>query len=484
MNLNNAWAAALEDAAPIAEFDIDVNEAPEIDVDEDGAPLEAVDAEGEPTFEAIETEMVENAAEVEEAEEVAEKLEDTAVQLESAAVAIENRIAHHGGMTNGELEFMMMGLEGRVKNTKTLFPSTESFSHSRLSASNEALESVKKGLAFIWKTLRDAITAIMTKLRQWFGTVMRGAIKLKTRANGVKGTAARVTQNARLANISLNRVQSFMGAGGKIATDGPSALMQVNLLETAVSNILSDSNTASWVTYINSFSKVLEEIMKPVEGSFDEVATIAKVTSIKGYATAGYNDSSAKDANSRYPGTNARYAGDLPGGKSVFYVGMPNGKKPTTFEEYHAASRNRGARLDTLTAQAPKVPQNSEFKTLSKENIVKIAGVVASIADTIIDYQSSWTRRDKAVTDVQKAIDKAVKLVDAKKGDYSGDAKRQQVLGTILRGLGNEIESAPRADVALIQYALSTSSDYLAYCTRSIAAYKPAKEKKAKAAKA
>ncbi len=95
--INSAWAAALEDAAPVAEFDIDVNEAPEIDTDEDGAPLEAVDAEGEPTFDAIETEMVEDEVEVEEADAVAEKLEDTAVQLESAAIAIENRIASKGG---------------------------------------------------------------------------------------------------------------------------------------------------------------------------------------------------------------------------------------------------------------------------------------------------------------------------------------------------------------------------------------------------
>lgn len=477
--INSAWAAALEDAAPVAEFDIDVNEAPQIDTDEDGAPLEAVDAEGEPTFDAVETEMVEDEAEVEEADAVAEKLEDTAVQLESAAIAIENRIASKGGMTQGELEFMMIGLEGRIKNTRSLFPSTESFSHSRLSASAEAMDSIKKGAAALWKALRDAITAVMNKLRKWFGTVIRGAVKLKTRANGVKTAAARMPDTPVESKITLNRVQSFLGSGGKIATDGKSALHQLRALELAVGNVLSSENTAGWSSYINSFSNVLNDLMKP-EGAenFNEATAISKVTMLAGFSNAGYTTKNTEAKNSRYAGINAASSGDLPGGKRVFFMGLPGGNSPKNLEELKATYKNRGMRLDSAMAGATKPVATKEFATMTKDDIVKMAGLVENIATTIIDYQTSWTRRDKAVTDVQKAVDKAVKMVDAKKGDFAGDAKRQAVLGTLLRGISNEIKNAPKADAQFIQYTLSTSSDFLAYCTRSIAAYKPAKAKK------
>ena len=480
--LKNAWATALEDSAPVAEFDIDVNEAPEIDTDEDGAPLEAVDAEGEPSFDAIETDMVEDEAEVEEAEAVAEKLEDTAVQLESAAVAIENRIANQGGMTNGELEFLMIGLEGRVKNTRSLFPSTESFGHSRLAASNEALESVKKGIAFIWKALRDAITAVMNKLRQWFGTVIKGAVKLKTRANGVIAAANRLTGEPITPKISLNKVQVFVGSGGKIATDGKSALHQLRALQGAVETTVGGDNTASWVQYINSYSNVLKDAMKAVEGKeFNEAELIGKITNIPGYANAGYNSKNTEQMNSRFSGVNAQASAEMPGGKRVFYMGLPGGTTPTTVEAFNEASKNRGMRLDSASAAAKaKSPATTEFTAMNKADIVAMAGIVDSIAGIIVNYQTSWSRRDKSVSDVQKAVDQSVKLVDAKKGEYAGDAKRQQALGSVLRSLSNEIKAAPKADAQFIQYALSTSNDFLLYCTRSLAAYKPAKEKKAK----
>ena len=483
MNINSAWAAALEDSAPVAEFDITVNPEPEIDYDEDGAPLEAVDADGEPTFDVVETEMVEDAAEVEEAEAVAEKLEDTAVQLESAAVAVEDRIHNHGGMTGGELHFMMIGLEGRIKNGRRLFPSNEAFSDSRLSASNEALESIRSGIQAIWKALRDAITAVLNKLRQWFGTTLRGAVKLKKRANGVIAAASRITQTAvNEKKITLNSVQSFVSSGGKVASTGDGAQTQLVSLTAVTKQVLSPKNVNNWNTYVNAYNSVLEDLMTVHDnnsGEFDEAAVISKVTSIKDWATAGYGKlGNTSETSDRFKGFNTTATGSLPGGKRVFMMTGPSAGTPTTLAAFNEAQAHRGVRVASITegAKAPKKAQ--EFETLTISEIQDLAGRVNDIASIIVDYETSWNKRDKAIQTVQKAIDKAVKKVEAKKGDYAGSAKQQQVTGGVLRAIANELKAAPRNDATFIQYALTTSNDYLLYCTRSIAQYKEPKAKK------
>lgn len=483
---NNAWAAALEDSAPVAEIDIDINEAPEIDTDEDGAPLEGVDAYGEPTYEVLETEMVEDEAEYEEADDVVENLDETVAQLESAAVAVENRIANNGGMTNGELEFMMIGLEGRVKNTKSLFPSTESFSRSKLTASQEAKKSLKEGIAWLWKTLCDAIDAVIRKLREWFGTTKRAAAKLKTRAEAIVKEGEKLKgKTAKEKKITLNAVHSFVTGGNKFASTGSEAENQMKVLTTAVNDVFNLRATKAWSEYINAYQLAVDDVIKNgASSSMSEEDMISKVTSVKGYAYAGYlYTQGMSDAGDRFPGTSSVKVQALPGNTTVFLQYVGTDATPKTAEAFESAKGKRGIVVAPTTTAKATEKKSPEFDVLAPGNIENIAGYVVETCDAISAYDAAWGNRDKAVSATQTKVTAAIKALNANKAEGEDEAKRSKVIGALLRGLTHDIKAAPARDAKLIQYALTTSKDYLQYCTRSISAYKEGKVPADKASK-
>lgn len=483
---NNAWAAALEDSAPVAEIDIDINEAPEIDVDEDGAPLDGTDSYGEPTYEVLETEMVEDESEFEEADDVVENLDETVAQLESAAVAVENRIANQGGMTNGELEFMMLGLEGRIKNTKSLFPSTESFSRSKLDASNEAKKSLKEGIEWLWKTLCDAIDAVLRKLREWFGTTRKAAAKLQTRAEAVAKEGAKLKgKTAKEKKITLNAVHSFLVGGNKFATTGAEAEKQMKVLDSAVSNTFNLGATKAWSEYINAYSLAVDDIIKNgASSAMSEADMIGKVTSIKNYNGAGYTyNQSMSSAGERFSDISAAVFAPLPGNMSVFLQFTGADDTPTTAEAFEKIKSKRGLVVAPTTMTKSTDKKSPDFDVLSPDNIEGIAGLVIETCKSIASYDAAWGSRDKAVSATQAKVTAAIKALNANKGEDEDEAKRSQVIGVLLRGLTHDIKAAPARDTKLIQYALSTSKDYLQYCTRSIGAYKEGKVPADKASK-
>ena len=481
---NNDWAAALEDSAPVADIDIHVNEASDavdddVDLDSDGGMLEAVTASGEPSYDAVATEMVEDEAEVEEAEAVAEKLEDTAVQLESAAVAVEDRIAHDGGMTDSELHFMMIGLEGRVKNSRSLFPSTEAMTNNRLAASVEVLDRIKQGARAVWEALKNAINAILTKLRQWFGTTLRGAVKLKKRANAIQG-AANSAKGKTPTNdkINLNSVQAFMYGKKEMANSGALATQRMESLAKTCRSILSKGATNSWDGYISQYSAAVEELMvlHSGEGEFDEAAAIAKVTSVDGYASAGIKTPFSEDDNTKFEGFTSTRSESLPGANFIYTITGTDGGLPTTLDAFRSAQAHRGVQL-VSDGSDKDVSKTVQFTTMQPEEIISVAIQVEGVCDTIVEYETAWSRRDKTIGKVQSNIDKAVKKLDAKKGDYANQAKQQQVVGVLLRAIGSELKNAPKADAQIIQLSLKSCSAYLGYCTRSLAEYKAKKEK-------
>lgn len=478
-NILNSWAAALEDAAPVAEIDIDINEAPEIETDEDGAPLEAVDAYGEPTYEALETEMIEDEAEYDEAEETVEKLEETVVQLESAAVAVENRINSNGGMTSGELEFMMIGLEGRIKNTSKLFPSTESFSNSRMNASTEAMKSLKEGLEALWNALSNAIDAVIRKLREWFGTTKRAATKLKTRAIAIRKAGKDLEgKTAKEKEITLNRVHSFL-VGNKFAKTGAEAEKQMEVLAKSVKANLELRATKAWSEYVNKYAEVVDGLIKNAASNpKSEEAMIAEVTSIPGYNHGGYlYTEGMTEAGNRFGDVKARMRPPLPGGMSVFLQYVDSSNLPKTADEIDKAKGKRGLVLATTTKESPKKEGgNTKFAVLTPMQIQDIAAMAQDMCESIIAFDAAWVSRDKGVAATQAKVKAAMKSVkkDAKGADENS-AKTAKVLGALLRSLSHDIKAAPGRDAKLIQYSLTTGSDFLGYCTRSISAYKEGK---------
>lgn len=482
-NILNSWAAALEDAAPVAEIDIDINEAPEIETDEDGAPLEAVDAYGEPTYEALETEMVEDEAEYDEAEETVEKLEDTVVQLESAAVAVENRINSSGGMTSGELEFMMIGLEGRIKNTSKLFPSTESFSNSRMNASTEAMKSLKEGLAALWEALSNAIDAVIRKLREWFGTTKRAATKLKTRAAAIEKAGKELEGKApKEKEITLNRAHSFFIGGNKFAKTGAEAVKQMDVLYKAIETTLDLKATRAWSTYVNTYAEVVDGLMKnALSDPKSEEEMVKAVTSIPGYYNGGYVhdiEGMKATAGNRFSDIDSLSTPPLPGGMSIFLQHTGADSIPKTADEIDKAKGKRGLLLATTTKESPKKEgANNKFAVLTPAHIQDIAAKVDDMCQYITSYDTAWVARDKGVAATQAKVKAAMKAIKqgAKDADDTNYSKTAKVIGALLRSLSHDIKTAPGRDAKIIQYSLTTGSDFLGYCTRSIAAYKDGK---------
>lgn len=474
-----SWAAALEDAgvaAPVAEFDITVNS--ETNVDEDGAPLEAIDDNGEPTLDALETDMAEDEAAVEEADDVVEKLEDTAVQLESMAMAIENRIEYHGGMTDGELQFMMIGLEGRINNPSSLFPSVESFSSgSRLAASNEALDSIKKGLKWVWEKLKAAIKAVMDQLRKWFDTTQRAAIKLKKRANAIKANATNLKGDPREKQIEFGKVRSFFIRGRGVASSQANAVSYINSLSGVMSKLLNSSSRDKWVKYVELTSAEFNKAVTSMKAQPEKSANGSELGEMLGdlldvpmYDTAGYDVSNFGWKQNKEGGRTFWTSDELPGGRYMFVSSMTDfdGSLDTEKLQQLIASR----KVDLVTRKED-VAAEAKFEVLDSNNMREIANAVESIADIIIGYQTSWQRRDRVVGDVKKNIDKGVnelsKLKDSEENkNYN---KLNSVIQIFLRGFSNELKTAPKFDAKLISYAIGTSNDYLLYCTRSASMY-------------
>lgn len=472
-----SWAAALEDAgvaAPVAEFDITVNS--ETNVDEDGAPLEAIDNNGEPTLDALETDMAEDEAAVEEADDVVEKLEDTAVQLESMAMAIENRIEYHGGMTDGELQFMMIGLEGRINNPSSLFPSVESFSSgSRLAASNEALDSIKKGLKWIWEKLRAAISAVMDQLRKWFGTTQRAALKLKKRANAIMGSANGINGNPREKQIEFGKVRSFFISGKGVANTQADAVQYINNLTGVMKRLLNSGTRDKWGKYvestINEFTKAINTMKSDTDGStVDLFDLLDNVLDVPLYDSMGYDVTNFGWGKSSADGVNTWESDELPGGYHMFISSVSATPETLNAEKLQNLITTRRI---VLVDHKLKAPSEVKFEVLDSTGMRTIATAVESIADIIIGYQTSWQRRDKIVDSVKKNIDKTINELSKIKNDGRDMRKAMynSAIQKFLRGFSSELKASPKFDAKLISYAIGTSNDYLLYCTRSMSMY-------------
>lgn len=490
--LGRKWGFAIESSgagevldAPTAEFNIEVNP----DVDETGAPLEAVDAEGNPTIDVVQTEIVEDQAEIEETADQVEKLEDTAEVLEHYAAAIEHRIQTNGGLTAGEYEFLMIGLESRVKNAGNLMPSVESMSRGRLAASREALDSIKEGIRKVWETIKRAIQSLYRKVKGWFVKTFDGAEMLRKRAEGVKKRAEDVNgspSDTSPLELGGGDGAKLMDKDGKPCFDGSALVGGLQTLS-ELSDTFIKYYSDDMDKYIDEQSELARKIINVVvnannnSGSTTSASNNAvdqafstQFSKTNSDAKSNFNGGKFKAADKTHVADNelnyrTNADNNLLGGKTLIVVtGLTN--NPTTLTTYkkHISSKRMFIK--------PYYAKHKEFsggtsKLMTTKEIEKACEHIIDICAVITDYRKKWYNRERLVDRVQKDMDSAVRDAESELSDKEVNGQTSKVTG-VIRAISNMITNELNDQVKLISYLLTTCKAALVYCTRSLSRYR------------
>lgn len=511
--LSRQWAFAVESStganeiidAPVAEFNIEVNP----DVDEDGAPLEAVDANGEPTFEVVQNEINEGEEEIQDAEETVEKLEDTSEVLEQYALILDSRISQGVGITTGEYQMLMVGVESRVANARTFMPSIESARYNRLNAAVEVLENIKEGIRRVWEAIKNTIKSLIRKVKGWWIKTFDGAKKLQKRAEGIR------TKNSSLnggisdsddLDLGSSMATKLSDKEGKPVNKQDAFVKGVKQLEMVTeifAKYLPEDYDSSLDNLEGSITKVVDEISKNQSAREPELKSLAehlksgtrtKVTSKMSMKPVNNKDSSAPSMDY------LRGEHDLFGGKCVYhYDGSKSWSKvfeaPTytseakTNEDGSITAGSEGTWKVTATVVRnyateiskhrvyignyylkPKEVRDSKFPILTLRDIDDCCETVAHICNMISQYKQQWERRERQISDVERTIDSSVKEFDS--NTDVKDMSSRSAVNALLRAYSTQVRTQMSDTSAAMRYLLTTSDAVLTYCTRSQSRYK------------
>ena len=486
--LGRKWGFAIESSgagevldAPTAEFNIEVNP----DVDETGAPLEAVDAEGNPTIDVVQTEIVEDQAEIEETADQVEKLEDTAEVLEHYAAAIEHRIRTNGGLTAGEYEFLMIGLESRVKNAGELMPSVESVGRGRLAASREALDSIKEGIRKVWETIKRAIQSLYRKVKGWFVKTFDGAEMLRKRAEGVQKRNDKINGGVDdKSPIELGKGDGakLMDKDGKPCFNGTVLISGLNSLNSLATLYIKrytedmDDVVDASAKMIQSMVDQAKDVVKNHDASTSEFS-VFKFDVSNTTAKANYNTSnqfSGKVPAEHHSDTELKYGSinenNLFGGKTIVAVtGLKKGD-PSSLEDWKKLCAKQRVQLKPFYLKHKEFNDGGS-KVLTLKEISSACDVIIEICGIITDYRKQWYNRERLIDRVQKDIDSAVREVESDLNDAKVNGVVSKVI-TAIKSVGTRMTNEINDQVAIISYLLSTCKAALVYCTRSQSRYK------------
>ena len=486
--LGRKWGFAIESSgagevldAPTAEFNIEVNP----DVDETGAPLEAVDAEGNPTIDVVQTEIVEDQAEIEETADQVEKLEDTAEVLEHYAAAIEHRIQTNGGLTAGEYEFLMIGLESRVKNAGELMPSVESVGRGRLAASREALDSIKEGIRKVWETIKRAIQSLYRKVKGWFIKTFDGAEMLRKRAEGVKNKNDKVTgaidDNAPL-QLGNGDGAKLMDKDGKAIATGEALVKGLTTLKELATNYIK--------LYSSDEDTIIQQVAEDVEMITDEVKNAKKNNNTVTIQSFSKLNKDSKDNYKQLKAnktvlaehktdTDLDYStiadNDMLGGKTLIVVkglspAATSASNADEFDKWRKDYENQRVMIKPYYLKLKEYNDGSS-KVMTLSNVNNACDLIIQICEIITGYRRNWLNRERTLDQVMKEVDSSVREVESDMSDTKITGLKSKVVGCI-RAIGKRINNALNDQVAIIGYLLSTCKAALVYCTRSQSRYK------------
>lgn len=406
-------------------------------------------------IEAVEADLVEAAAEVEETSEVVEDLEASAASLEEIGLQIEEAVtpAEDGtvaeGLTEVEAATVATQIEGvkedlglveagtEVSTTDALGASLESFTgEGRLTASLEALERTKALLTQIWNAIKNAIVAAYQAVVNFFAKLFDGAARLSKRAEGVIKAAEGVKDAAGEVNVTVYGANKIAVAGVVDAGNTGSAL-------TATKEV-GDFIFGKYSAETAKFYKTLSDAAKDLAGGKDGNVEAA----LTGY-TGAFNDIKNKAF----------------GGGLVFQF--------TDVKGLEGAGATLAAKVARLTPprlvaadEKGKLVSVVETKALSVAQAKDVAGKVKGIADALKAKKDTIKQLDMASTALRVELDKA-----AKEGDKGTAGKLvDRVRVRAVMSLAGKSWQKPVA--AYASAAFATARVALNYAERSVAAHK------------
>lgn len=480
------WGPALEDAtgaaevindgAPVAAFEINVSET-----DEDGAPLEAVDASGEPTVDVTLPETEDALDEVEDAEEVVDKLEETSEVLENYATAIESRIRENGGLTPSEWELVQIGLSSRIKNIRALTPSKESFGYSRLSASTEALDSIKEGIKNVWEAIKKAIMGVINRVRKWWAGALSDAARLGKRAKGIRENARKKSSSLKGDDnfVKLN-AKNMVGENGK-PLETKYYVAAAQLYSSIASSYLIDNagDVTDIVDKMETDAKTyIDDIKNKKTGATVEEA-LRKIVSIhaskQNVSPGAHGTLTVSNSDEARHGISyvKKTIKDLPGNKQlVFYedVKLANSGEITTSSISTYYRMKDAIEFEQQETKAREIDSDIEFKILNGNEIDSICNYVEDTCNDIVKYKQNFERRERVVDKYVKRMDTLTKDI-GRDEDFKKNSTLSSFVSAYVRGSSDYAKNSLSRDAKLITELLSKSRDLLAYAQRSSAMY-------------
>ena len=468
----SSWAAAIEENDPDSYTGGINHMSPPVDIDEAGAVLEGVDMNGDPTFEMVDTEISLAKQEVVVSEKQYAELNQTKNQLDSVLDTVNLRVEENEGLSDGELEFMKIGLEGRLKNVNTLFPSTESRSVNNMTAATEAQFTLREGLEYLWEKLVALYENVVAKIVKWLDTIMLGVDKLKKRARAIEERA--VTFNDKTPtepNFTMSLAKYFRydikeGAESNTVDD---ATYCIGKLSECTSRLFSEQTSNTWVRYVKDYGSKLEKFIESHDVEmFKNGQAVKTLTSIPNYEYAGYNTGWMSLDTTAYPEYTTMSSETMPGGMKMYVIGTNKKGGVETTADLKRDVSFRGVRFERVPNSYGDRTREVKLTTLSATNIRDLSSAVGDMLDKIDKSRVDWGRQNKEVTAIQKDITRKLKEV---KNIDGADEDRTEFLKVAMQGLIDELKQAPKTDASYIEYALARCEDILRYCTRSMAMY-------------
>lgn len=472
MSNYGSWAVAIEDNDPDTYTGGTNHLSPPVDVDEDGAVLEGVDMNGDPTFEVVDTEISLAKQEVVASEKQYDELNQTKNQLDSVLDVVNQRVEDNEGLSDGELEFMKIGLEGRLKNVNTLFPSIESRSVSNMSAATEAQFTLREGLEYLWEKLVALYENVVAKIAKWLDTVLLGVDKLKKRARAIEERAEAYndkTPTEPTFTMTLPKYFRYDVKEGAETNTVEDAINCISKLSESTNRLFSEQTTHTWVRYVKDYGSKLEKFIESHDVEmFKNGQAVKTLTSIPNYEYAGYNVGWMSLEATAYPDYNTMSSDIMPGGMKMYVIGTNKKGVVETTADLKRDASFRGIRFEHIENRNGDRTREVKLTTLAAKDIRDLSSSVANMLEKIDKSRADWGRQNKEITTIQKDITRKLKEV---KNIDGADNDRTEFLKVAMQGLIDELKQAPKTDVSYIEYAIARSEDILRYCTRSMAMY-------------
>ena len=449
-----------EDGSPI--------KGEEIEVAEDGAPIK-----GDETVEAEEL-AVDQASDEANAElDAGDDLVEAEQTLESIYKQLVSASEAGRGISEESARFMQLAIEGitikghRLSLGKVGIPSCESFGSSNraLSNTNLSMEGVGEVLRRVWTWIKEQVTKIVAKIKNWYKSVLGLAPRLKKRAEAIKKKADGTSGSTDESTVELSVHKQLVIE--KKAPTPQEAVTALEVVADIAKNVLSvggpvGSKVAdAMIDELNSLDSSTVTDWNEVEQGLFEL-------SIGRTGAAFFTNGKAVEAG-RF-GDDVEALGSKPvfGNKAFFAVGKKT-IKITDADSFKKIVNSTKLGYDALYKKTPETDSTADYKVMTTGNVSDICDSVIDICDYVQDYEKKWQDREKYGKKIQEAAEKAGKRFEKDK-QMAADVTRD--LKAIAMATYNVWSMGIRTESNVVGYSMGASRALLTWCERSLSTYK------------